>query len=42
MRGLVDCWTIWTTTFMLYYLVCVPPGRGDYLCVFAPCFAYPM
>ena len=22
--------------------VCMPPGRGDSLCVFAPCFAYSM
>ena len=36
MRGLVDCWTISTTSIMLYYPVCVPPGRGDFLCVLLP------
>ena len=31
--GLLDCWT---TSIMLYYLVCVPLGRGDFLCVLHP------
>ena len=33
MRGLVDCWTVSTTSIMLYCPVCVPLGRGDSLCV---------
>ena len=36
MRGLVDCWTVWTTNIVLYCPVCVPPGRGDFLYVLRP------
>ena len=42
MRGLVDCWTVWMTTFMLYVLCVCPLDVGIVLSVFAPCFAYPM
>ena len=35
-RGLVDYWTIWTTSIMLYCSVCVPPERGEFLCVLRP------
>ena len=31
-----SCWIVWTTIIMLYYLVCVHPGRGDFLCVLRP------
>ena len=33
MRGLVDCWTVWTTSIMLYYLVCVCPLDVGIFCV---------
>ena len=42
MRGLVDCWTVWMTTVMLYVLCACPLDVGIVLCVFASCFAYPM
>ena len=34
MRGLVDCWTVWMPSIMLYCPVCVPPGCGDYFVCF--------
>ena len=37
--GLLDCLT---TTFILYVLCACPLDVGIILCVFAPCFAYPM
>ena len=36
MHSLVDCWIVWMTNIMLYYLVCVPTGRGNFLCVLRP------
>ena len=36
-----SCWTVWTTIIVLYFPACMPPRRGDFLCVllsFAPSF----
>ena len=40
MRDLVDCWTIWTTSIMLYYPMCVPLDVGGFY-VFCTLFRLP-
>ena len=41
MRGLVDCWTVWIPSIMLYCSVWVPPGRGDSFVCFCALFRLP-
>ena len=36
MHGLVELLDRWTTSIMLYYPVCIPSGRGNFLCILRP------